>query len=146
MFKAISVSGTYVHYCSTDPAFDRTEDSGFDHDKWIDTGDEKFLPRRNGVEPVRFVLRHLSEDERNLVIDLQTGRGGATALSKAVQLALQKVEPFLDEAGHEHAVGRELKGGVACVDDATMRLLRTWPGLVEELGGRVARETFGNPT
>lgn len=49
------------YVCSFDPAIDK-ENPDFNHAKYVETGDEKYLPIKQGEKPTKFVLRGVSRD------------------------------------------------------------------------------------
>jgi len=142
-----TVSGDYSHYYSGDPALD-TDSADFDHDRWKETGEDKYLPRRNGTTPVEFILRHLSSREYRFLQDVAKREGDFTMAWYAVALALSDVVPLVDAKGKAEDLRFTVDGKLSRVCDEQMDLLNKFEegALFYELAARVMGETYGNPT
>ena len=123
MFNGKSVlTGDYTHYYSKDPAFD-AEHEDFDHERWVETQDAKFLPMKNGVKPVEFTMHRLDAMEEAFIAD---SGGGNQAAAWAVRLAVKKLAGLPDEeldlvveAGYR-CVSREWLAQIKGVDDGDL--------------------------
>jgi len=149
MFKP-TCSENYQHIYSNDPAVDQKHPD-FDPEKWAETGDGKWLPLRPGAEPVRFELRHLRGRAKAYLTDRQaSGVGGASTLTDAVSLALVKIYNGIREDGSEFDVKTVMvkDARLSMADDDTIDTLYSVDNgsLIAELGLRIFKETFGNPT
>lgn len=146
MFQKPSSVQTYTHYYSGDPAFDKDHED-YAPDKFEETGDLKFLPRKpGGPEPTAFTLKPLSQKER-FWIQVKSEEGSLMLLYWAVALAVQDVKPLLID-GEPHRVSRIKEGSVSRLCDFDMEILVSVDegGLVGELAKRVLTEATGNPS
>lgn len=145
MFKRPSLLQSYHHVYSADPALD-TGHPDFDHAKWCETGDDKFLPRKQGGPPACvFTLRPLTGKQRVYCQD--RAREGVGMLAWwGVSLALESAMPMLVD-DQEHKLSRVQDGSVTRVSDYDMELLMLVDDgqLVAELSGRVWSEVTARP-
>ena len=143
MFEQPTLSGEYVHFYSGDPAFDQ-DNPNFDHEKWCETGDPKFLPRRDGgPEPFEFRLRHLNVKQKYWLTQLQHREGVIMAAYYAAALALTSV-PFVMVKGERvDELKRVQDGRFSLVCDEHMDAFGTT--VIAEIGRRVYQEINGNP-
>jgi hypothetical protein len=81
----------YDHICSFDDAID-SEHADCDHDKWMDTGDDTFLPRKTKKKPTIFTLRHLSGRAHRRIADISTTEGNAEACYQIVRYSLSAIK------------------------------------------------------
>lgn len=148
MFKP-TLSDDYTHIYSKDPAIDQTLPD-YDPEKWGETGEAKYLPVKPGDEPVRFTLRHLRGRAKAVLTDRLAAEGHAQTFVEAVALALVRIENGQLDDGTPFQVGftEDKRDRVRRCDDRTLDLLYSVDNaeLIIELGNRVIRETFGNPT
>lgn len=137
-------SGSYLHIYSRDAALD-IEREDFDHEKWIDLGDEKYLPTLDGRTATEFVMRHLTDEELCFVQGRARAEGEEMMLWWAVALSLVRIEPYVE--------GREVtrvpgKFGRTYASDDDMAIVRGVDdqALFVELGLRAIKEAQGDPT
>lgn len=143
MFNQPNLSGEYVHYFSGDPAFDQ-DHAEFDHAKWCETGDEKFLPRRDGApEPYQFTLRHLNARHRYWLTQVTQTEGAIMAAYFAVALAVVDVPFIPTKDGGREELRRVRDGRYTVVCDEHMGLFDDV--VLGEIARRVYTELNGNP-
>ena len=145
MFGTSALTGDYKHVYSNDKALD-VEREDFDHAKWVETGQEKFLPIKDGCKPVQFTLARLTSKQKRFVLDQQSKAGFNTLAWWMLALALQKIEPLLVD-GEPAQLTKVIDGDWQRVSDDWMDRLEAVDGgqLFWELVTRIQTETFGNP-
>lgn len=151
MFRKQNVTGTYTHVYSCDPSID-TESNKFDHEQFLRTGDEKFLPLKNGGKPVMFELKHLSGREKlalNTIFSVYEKEEASLMFYDIVALALKDMKEARLDTGEEvevtHVFDKRMK--VQFADRKSVDLIGSVDNgrLLYELGNRVVKETFGDP-
>lgn len=85
-----SAFADFDHIYSKDPAID-IEHEDYDHEKWLESGFEKFLPLKPGQEPTVFRLRHLRGREYSELVDLAQSSGMTTAATEAFKRCVVKI-------------------------------------------------------
>jgi hypothetical protein len=150
---------TIEHIFSGDEAIDQAHPD-YDPGKYLDTGDVKYLPLKNGTEPARFQVRALTASARELLEHmLRMGTiDGAGALWWACRLGLVGVKAHYadgSEVSLSSYVERDAIHGVTRLSDAGMDFLHAAAAtadfpqgsnlLIWNLGARIQRETYGNP-
>lgn len=152
MFKRQTVTGPYSHVYSQDPAIDRGNPS-FDHEQYTRTGDAKFLPLIRDLQPVTFELRHLAGRERAAlggVFSRYPESDSALMFFDIVELALVGISNGTTSDGAEVLMStdydkvRKVKVASRSVLDDIFSIDNG--KLLMELGNRVIKETFGDPT
>lgn len=127
----------YTHVYSDDPALDKDSDS-FDHGRWIESGDAKFLPTKAGMEPTVFRMRHLSSLEHAQLVNIHEKQGVAVAARDAFRRCVRGISDY--EFEHVHESGSEVVP--SDVVDAVYYLDGFPPGsIVVEVGLRAVSET-----
>lgn len=156
MFTKPKKATTFDTKYSGDPAFDQ-EHPEFSLEKWLETRDEKYLPVKNGVNPVRYVFRRLrgTELERaeawlRLHPDDHLGM-----MFELVVRALHELDGAAYENGDEVKLSfRPDREGCRRLDEASIEMLKDADrklvaedksSLLQELGLAVTREMFGDP-
>jgi len=136
MFKS-TLTGDYTHIYSKDPALDRDSEA-FDHDKWIETGDDKYLPVKDGLTPVRFTLKRLPPMEHQYLFDIGGTDGPSSMAMWAVAMGVRKIEP-LKVDGKDATLETQIRNGRTILDDEWQdRLLEVDEGdLAKELARRI---------
>lgn len=134
--------------CSNGQREDRgcIEHTVFDFERYCETGDEKYVPVKQGMAPMRFELKHLygrtlnharSMFRRSIDDDTFTEIDICFSL---VELALVGCSNVMCD-GEEMAIERSLcTDRMERVDPSIMDILYEKPALVMELGNRVASE------
>lgn len=142
MFKKPSLIQNYSHHYSLDPAFDHDAE-GFDHARFVETGDLQFLPaREGGPPPTTFELRPLTQKEK-MYCQAKAREGPAMIAWWGVAISLQGATPMVvDDKPHE--IARVQDGSVVRVCDADMELLGSVDdgALLIELADRVWSEAI----
>lgn len=136
MFKS-TLTGDYVHIYSKDGALDR-ESPDFDHDKWVETGDDKYLPTKDGLTAVKFTLRRLPPVERQYLFDINGKDGPNSMVLWALGLGIREIKP-LKVDGEDAELGTVVRNGRTVLNDEWQeRLLEVDGGqLAKELGTRI---------
>lgn len=140
MFQRPSILTPYPHIYSRDPAVDR-DHADYDHVRWCETGEGKFLPRKTGGPPACvFMLRPLSRKEALFVNDMGGGGEGISAWW-AVAVALESAAP-MRIGDEDHAISRIRDGSITRVSDYDMECLMLVDkgALVGELSVRISTE------
>ena len=136
----------YEHVYSGDRALN-TEHPDFNHEAWVDTGDEKYIPAREGAKPARFIFRRLKAAERD-ALSAVAAENRFKAGSLLVAVALQDIVPFR-VGGEECKLRREYldKYEISVVHPEDMETIRSLDNeaLAIELAQRVQREEYGDP-
>ncbi len=137
----------YTHVYSGDPAIDKSHP---DHNPelYAKTGEEKYLPTNGKGQPDRWRLRHLTGSDRRY---MQRFADDLSCMVRvAAALGVIGVEGATGEDGQPFEIRRvaDAKFKVMLVEDDTLDVLDSVDNgsLLNELGGRVIRETFGDPT
>ncbi len=141
----LSTVDNYQHILSFDPALDIDSD---EHkiDRYLETGDEQFMPMKAGEQATVFTLRHLTGEVRRKLKDLI--RSGGQDKSRMHQFFFEaakyalvsivnpdvEVKQGKDGDGHPHAEPELLE-----------RLYSQDNAIVEDLGLRVFHEDFQPP-
>jgi hypothetical protein len=173
MFKP-TLNETYIHVFSRDPAIDRerrregvdpppdaAEDwrppPAFDHEAFIRTGDQQYLPLVPEIEPRKFYLGHLRGEQ------IATARGWLrrvvarelepeTVYHRIAAMCLKRWEGVYKKAEGGDVVEVEIdhylsSDGLPRVTAELMTMLEQERGLVSELGQRVVMEDLvADPT
>ncbi len=145
MFTKSALSGDYDHYWSGDPAFDK-ESEDFKYEQWLDTHDEKYLPRREGQTPTRFVMRRLSEWEKDSIGHF--ARRNSDDPNRFVQLLVRgALRKICDAFGpnEDWVPGRISLESVSCVEDGVYSRMAEKENLVMEMADHIQRREFGSP-
>ena len=142
--KTSAFAGEYEHYYSKDPALGG---EGFDHAKWLETGDDQYIPARTGTSPVKFTLRRLSSREWIFVQDVASKEGNGSGSWMAVALALRGIDPYVDDKGKEVEIGLVRENKMQRLHDEDMDRVATVDDgyLIHELAQRVAKESRHDP-
>jgi len=155
------LTGDIIYYYSGDPAFNkelrhadipRPDDAPddwqpplvFDYARWVETGDEQFLPRKPNALPVKFVCKRLSPDERAFIEDVAESEGENQGFLWLVRMSIQRMEPHPPESPDiEFALRRKQR----VLGDEWTELLRNHDGgrLYFELAARLLREMKPSP-
>lgn len=146
MFSKPSSVAPYTHYYSRDPAFD-VESEAFDHERWMETGDDAYLPRKaGGPQPTAFVVQPLSQKAR-FWLHAKADEGGVLLLYWAVAIGVTDVKGMLLD-GEPHSVSRVKTGSVSHLSDYDMEIVSSVDGgaLLGELARRVLAEATADPS
>lgn len=113
--KTSAIADDWTFYNPRDPAFDQGAED-YDPEKALETREfDKYLPRKNGVTPWRFVLRRLTSRERRYLRDIGARDGSNMMAWWGIALALRKV---VSPDGLEEQVDMIPHGAfMRCVDD-----------------------------
>lgn len=142
MFKA-PTEKRYTHVYSKDPALN-TEHEDFNHEVWVDTGDDKHIPCVSGARPVRFLMKRLSTLERRVVEEFSRRQSLAKGLHLMLGFALDGIDPFVVD-GKEVEVERvtDRVTDSQRVSDVVIEMFDD--ALYKELVGRASIEEYGSP-
>jgi hypothetical protein len=149
MFKRQTATGEYSHVYSRDRAVD-VEASAFDHEQFLKTADSKFLPLKNGGQPVEFLLNHCGWREKAVISGLFSKYSEEEHLLlfyELVSLCLVGIRNgAYVEDGKTVEVERayDKKRNVNVADKDSMDALCSVDGgsLLIEIGNRIIKETF----
>jgi hypothetical protein len=133
----------YVHVYSKDPALDIEHDD-FNHEVWVDTGDDKHLPCVAGAKPVKFRLRRVSKLERKYVEEVARQQSLAKGLHRLLSFALDGIDPFMVD-GQESELA-QVSDRVTESQRVADKVFDLFPdALYNELANRASTEEFGDP-
>lgn len=115
--KKPSLIREFDYIYSKDPALD-VEHEDFDHDKYKETGDLKYLPLKEGIQPAIFGLRPLNSKEQTWIAEENI----QNLIWKTVATGLVNVKNlYVDDK--EHNVIRVKDGSVFRADDGSMDII-----------------------
>ena len=134
-----NLTETITHIWTDDPAIDSSSPE-FNADKYIETGDEKYLPMKEGEEPTRFRIAPLTRKQWLEV----SSQGGLTAqVDVAVAYALRGVENLEINGSPLHLETEPTSKGNRVKQEY---LDQIWdPSLMTELGARIISISRLNP-
>lgn len=134
--KTKSLVGPYEHVLRDDQALDQKAE-GFDaaYERALETGDFQDVPRRQGLEPAVWTLRHLSEPEWRFVQDISGRFGLNSACYEAVALSLMGAKGVALDVERAPAASR--RGFLSVIPEQMEQLAAD---VVNELGFRVIGE------
>lgn len=136
-----AVAGDYDFFNPQDPAFDQASED-YDFEKALETRDyDKYLPRKNGVTPWRFVMRRLNSRERRYLRDVGARHGSNTMAWWSIALALRKV---ISPNGEEDNVERVEQTSYVRVCDEWMDAIEDDTDLFLTMGAAVIRKELSD--
>lgn len=143
--KRTALSGDYDHYWSKDPAFD-AESEDFNYQLWLDTHDMKHLPIKEGQTPTRFVMRRLTEWEKDSIgsFAMAHREDGSRFLQLLVRGALRAICNAFDD-GEDWKPNRIKIEDVSCVEDGVLTEIAEKDGMMLEMFEHIQRREFGSP-
>jgi len=136
---------TAKHVLTFDPSLDR-DAKGFDYDRFIDTGDPKHIPCKDGDALTVFHLRRLTVRQFEDVFQY-ADKNEMRMSREAVASGLKDAENWAGPGGRLEFGWVETSNGKR-LDEKTLDALYNGGGyeLIRELGGRVILLSKLNPT
>ena len=128
--KPPRATGEYTHVYSKDPALDVKHES-FDHARFVESGEQSFLPTVQGQKPTLFTLRRLGGREIERLNGVVARDGWRAACWDACQVAIESISDLPFEhvyAGAERVAPDEVLEQLRRIDDG---------GVIYELGNRI---------
>lgn len=130
--QAKTLVAPYKWIWAMDSALDHScKDFAERYARYAETGDESHLPIREGLEPVRWTLKHLRpRDKRRVRNELEREKASATAMRIAAELVIDDVTGLDVEIRHV----TDPRTGSVTVDPDVLDQLDAIPGLIDSIG------------